>query len=175
MEIKGHYYLGKILKAIGVQGTMLIYLDVDNPEQYRNLDTVFVYVGGNLVPFLINELQLRPGKQAHVKFQDINHVDQTSVLIGTALYLPLAALPDLGENQFYFHEITGFLVVDERFGSLGKVEKVLEYPSQALLQVLHGKKEVLIPLVDEIIKKLDKENRIIHIKAPEGLIEMYLE
>jgi 16S rRNA processing protein RimM len=175
MEIKGHYYLGKILKSIGIDGTMLIYLDVDDPEQYKNLDAVFAFVGGNLVPFLIVNLQLRPGKQAQVKFQDIDNVEQTEVLVSAGLYLPLAALPVLDENQFYFHEIVGFRVVDLEFGEVGIVEKVLEYPKQALLQVLHGKKEVLIPIADEIITKTDKKNRLIHINAPEGLIEMYLE
>jgi 16S rRNA processing protein RimM len=175
MEIKGHYYLGKILKPVGNQGAMIIYLDVDDPGQYKNLDAVFVFVGGNLVPFFIEELNLRPGKQAQVIFQDVDSVDQTEVLIGTGLYLPLAALPKLDEHQFYFHEVPGYSIIDEEFGEIGIVEKVLEYPKQALLQVMHGDKEILIPIADEIITKVDKENRIMHIKAPEGLIEMYLE
>jgi 16S rRNA processing protein RimM len=175
MEIKGHYYLGRILKPLGNQGAMLIYLDVDDPGQYKNLDAVFVFVGGNLVPFFIQALQLRPGKQAQVIFHDIDSVDQTEVLIGTGLYLPVTALPKLGENQFYFHEVPGYVIIDEAFGEIGIVEKVLEYPKQALLQVMHGDKEILIPIADEIIIKVDKENRIMHIKAPEGLIEMYLE
>lgn len=154
---------------------MLIYLDVDDPGQYKNLDAVFVFVGGNLVPFFIEELQLRPGKQAQVIFQDVDSVDQTEVLIGTGLYLPIAALPKLGENQFYFHEVQGYVVIDEAFGDIGIVEKVLEYPKQALLQVMHGEKEILIPIANEIIIKVDKENRIMRIKAPDGLIEMYLE
>jgi len=81
MEIKGHYYLGRILKPVGNQGAMLIYLDVDDPGQYKNLDAVFIFVGGNLVPFFIEELQIRPGKQAQVIFQDIDSVDQTEVLL----------------------------------------------------------------------------------------------
>lgn len=175
MELNDHYYLGRILKPIGVKGNMLIFLDVDDPDQYKNLDAVFVFVGGNLVPFLIKEIQLRPGKQAQVVFQDITSMDQTDILIGAGLYLPLAALPKLGENQFYFHEITGYKVIDEEFGEIGVVEKVLEYPKQALLQIIFGKKEILIPIADEIIHKVDKENRIIHISTPNGLIELYLD
>ena len=105
MEIKGHYYLGKILKSVGLNGHVIILLDVDNPEQYAGLDAVFVYVGGSLVPILVDELQLRSGKQAQVKLHDIESVDQTDVLIGQMLYLPLTALPELDENQFYYHEI----------------------------------------------------------------------
>jgi len=175
LELKEHYYLGKILKPISFQGKLLIHLDVDDPGQYSSLDAVFVHVGGNLVPFFIEEIQLQPGKQAQVKFQDIDHVDQTEMLTGAGLYLPLAALPDLDENQFYYHEITGYLVVDHKFGEIGRVEKVLDYPMQALLQVKQGKKEILIPVADEIITAVDKQKQVIRITAPEGLIEMYLE
>lgn len=175
MEIKGHYYLGKILKPVGVQGDVIIFLDVDDPAQYSRLEAVFVYVGGNLVPFMIQNLQLRPGKQALVRFHDIDNVDQTDVLVGAGLYLPIAALPKLEEHQFYFHEIISFTVVDKNFGALGKVEKVLDYPMQALLQVMHHDKEVLIPVADEIITRVDKANSTIYISAPDGLIEMYLE
>jgi 16S rRNA processing protein RimM len=116
-----------------------------------------------------------PGKQAHVTFQDVDNLDQIEMLTGAALYLPVEALPELGENEFYYHEINGYMVVDHKYGELGTVEKVLDYPMQALLQLRRGEKEILIPVADEIITAVDKKNRSIHIKAPEGLIEMYLE
>jgi 16S rRNA processing protein RimM len=175
MEIEGHYYLGKILKPIGLNGHLLIFLDVDDASYYQHLDAVFVFIGGNLIPFLIEEIKLRPGKQAVVKFQDIDSIDQTDLLTAASVYLPIADLPGLGENQFYFHEIIGFTVIDKNFGELGEIEQVLDYPLQALLQLKHNNKEILIPVADEIILKVDKQNRIIHIDAPEGLIEMYLE
>ena len=175
MEIKGFYYLGKILKPLGIRGELLIYLDVDDPEKYQKLEAAYVFVGGNLVPFIVLEINLRSAKQAVIRFQDIDDVDQTEVLTGAGLYLPLSALPQLDENQFYYHEIEGFMLIDQEFGALGTVEKVLDFPMQALLQVMHNGKEVLIPIADEIILKVDKENRVIHIQAPEGLIAMYLE
>ena len=174
MEISGYYYLGKILKPIGIQGELLIYLDVDEPNKYRDLDAAYAYVAGNLVPFIVQEINLRSGKQAAVRFHDIDDIDQTIVLVGAGLYLPLSVLPELTEDQFYYHEIEGFTVIDEKFGVLGEVEKVLDYPMQALLQVMHIDKEILIPVADEIITKVDKDKRIIRIQAPEGLIEMYL-
>jgi 16S rRNA processing protein RimM len=175
MQSDKMYFLGKILKPVGLDGKMMISLDVDDPQQYAQLDAFFAMVGGNLVPFLITDLQLRPGKQAVVSLQDIDDPGQTDVLVGSEIFLPIEALPELNENQFYFHEIPGFLVIDSAFGEVGKVAQVLEYPKQALLQIFHNTKEVLIPVADEIITKVDKKNRIIYIAAPEGLIEMYLE
>ena len=154
---------------------MILFLDVDDPASYQNLEAAFIYIGGNLVPFMIDEIKIRTDKHAEVKFHDIDEPEQCEILTGTPVYLPLSALPALSENQFYFHEITGYQVVDKVHGEIGLVENVLDYPMQALLQVMKGPKEILIPVADEIILKVDRKNRLLHIHAPEGLIEMYLE
>jgi len=174
MEVKGHYFLGKIVKSIGLKGHVLVFLDVDEPTAYSSLDAVFAMVGGNLIPFVIEDFQQRPSNHAQVKFHDIDSPDQAEVLLGSALYLPLESLPQLNEKQFYYHEITGFSLIDEDFGIIGPVAKVLDYPMQALIQVNRDGKELLIPVADDIILKVDRAKRIIHIRAPEGLIEMYL-
>jgi len=46
---------------------------------------------------------------------------------------------------------------------------------QELLQLDHNGKEILLPISDELILEVDRENKILYISAPEGLIELYLE
>jgi 16S rRNA processing protein RimM len=40
--------------------------------------------------------------------------------------------------------------------------------------VSFNEKEILIPLVDEVILKVDRKKKELHIRAPEGLIDIYL-
>jgi 16S rRNA processing protein RimM len=65
-------------------------------------------------------------------------------------------------------------MVDEVMGEIGQIETVLEYPNQNVFQVFKDKKEILIPIRDEIIKKVDRKKKTITILAPEGLIDLYL-
>ena len=51
---------------------------------------------------------------------------------------------------------------------------MLEYPTQAVIQVMHDGKEILIPIHDDIIQKVNKKAKTLNINAPEGLIDMYL-
>ena len=67
------------------------------------------------------------------------------------------------------------MVVDEEKGDVGKINDILEYPTQSIMQIIVGEKEVLVPIHDDIIKNIDRENKKINIKAPSGLIDMYLE
>jgi 16S rRNA processing protein RimM len=90
------------------------------------------------------------------------------------MYLPITELPSLKGNRFYYHEIIGFQVSDQQHGDIGVVEDILELPHQALFQIRFGEKEILIPIVDEIIKKVDRRKKVLLIEAPPGLIEIYL-
>ena len=91
------------------------------------------------------------------------------------MYLPLSSLPELSGNKFYFHEVIGFTVMDLNFGEIGIVKQILEYPNQAVLQVLYKEKEVLIPASNDVIKSVDRKNKEIQVEAPDGLIDIYLQ
>lgn len=173
--MEGFFYLGKILKLFASKGALLAFLDVDNPEEYINLESVFVRMNAQLIPFFIEDIELRHNNQAVVTFLDIDTPEQAAILTGCEMYLPLEMLPRLTGNRFYYHEIKGWRAIDEAFGETGIIAEVLEYPHQAILRIMKGEKEILVPITDETIARVDRKNQTLHIRAPEGLIEMYLE
>ena len=175
MEIEGHFYLGKVVKLFANKGALLVYLDVDDPEDYINLESVFVRMNNQLIPFFIEDIELRHKNNAVVLFSDVDNPGQASMLLGCQLFLPLNMLPPLTGNKFYYHEIKGFTVTDSSYGPAGIIEEVLDYPHQAVMRILNQNKEILIPINDEIIVNVDRKNRNLDINAPEGLIEMYME
>jgi len=168
------YYLGKILKTYGNKGHVLVSLDVDNPEDYKYLESVYLDLHGERIPFFIESLELKHNKKAVFHFQDVETIEDADIYIGLELFLPLSQLPPLQDEQFYFHEIKGFKVIDEKHGPLGFVDDILELPRQSLLQVVQDKKELLIPIVDEVILHVDRKNKTLYVRTPEGLVEIYL-
>lgn len=97
------------------------------------------------------------GNKATVRFENINEADSLK-LIGKNLYLPLDLLPKLEGNKFYFHEIIGFKVIDNERGDIGEIESVIEYPAQPLFSINFKGKEILIPIIDSVIEKVDRES-----------------
>ena len=173
MEIKDCFYLGRVTKPWGTKGQMVLFLDVDSPEEYAGLDSAFVEVKGQLVPYFFQIDQLN-GNRAVVTFEDIT-AEQASALAGRDLYLPLDTLPKLEGNKFYFHEVVGFQVVDSVKGPIGTLESVIEYPAQPLFQVMKNGVEILIPVIDEVVDKVDREQKTLYLTAPKGLIDLYLD
>jgi len=174
MKKEDCFYLGIITKQIGYKGLLDIFLDVDNPDNYINLEKVFIDFGTDLVPFFIDKFQLK-NNHATVHFQDTDE-NLIPTLIKKEVYLPLELLPKLEGNKFYFHEIIDYNIIDKSKGNIGRIVSVLEYPAQPIFQVFTlENKEVLIPVADDIIVKVDRNNKTILIEAPEGLIELYME
>lgn len=174
MPEAGFFYLGRILKTHGNTGSVVVFLDVDDPSEYENLESVYLDLHGERVPFFIRSLELRQNGKAVVRFQDFDTADDAETLPGLKMYLPAADLPELKGRKFYYHEVTGFRVIDATHGDIGVVDSVLDLPHQALFRVMHGEREILIPVVDEVIRKVDRKKRQLMIEAPEGLIELYL-
>jgi len=168
------FYLGYVQRLHSSDGRLKIKLDVDDPSAYRRLDAFFIKIGLNYVPFLVEELHFQSKGLVIVTLQDVDEQEQAEVLVGKEIYLPLEALPELGNHQFYYHEIKGFIVVDKNFGPIGKVIDILEYPGQDLIQVFYNNNEVLIPINDDIIHKLDRKRQQLHVEMPDGLLDVYL-
>jgi 16S rRNA processing protein RimM len=168
------FYVGKIVSKFSFKGELLVKLDTDDPESMLGMESVFVEINKNLIPFFIVKSSLQKSNLLRVKFEDISSEQEAEVMLKRELYLPLAMLPKLEEGQFYFHEIIGFKVFDESFGEVGVLKNVNDSLPQAIFEIDHHGKEVLVPVNDDFIVKLDKTNRELHLQVPGGLIEMYL-
>jgi 16S rRNA processing protein RimM len=138
------------------------------------MESVFVEFNNNLVPFFIENSSLHKNDFLRVRFEDVNTEEEADRLLGSAVYLPLKMLPKLSGNKFYFHEVIGFTVEDKRLGMVGEIQSINDSSAQPLFEVLNGEVEILIPMIDHFLVKIDRENKKVIMDLPEGLIEMYL-
>jgi 16S rRNA processing protein RimM len=174
MIIDDCFKLGHIVKKHGLKGELSILLDVDFPEDYSELESVFVEVNKQLVPFFIEYLQLN-GNRGIIKFEDVDDLPSAEHLLKSDLYLPATDLPLLEEGKFYYHEVIGYNVLDKTLGEVGVICEIYEFPNQDLLGVMHQGKEVLIPINDDIILSVTHESKTMQVDLPTGLLDVYLE
>jgi len=168
------FYLGKIAKKFSFKGEVLAYLDTDEPELYENLESVFVEFNKHLVPFFIETSSLHKNDFLRIRFEDVKNEEDADAILGNAIYLPLKMLPKLTGNKFYFHEVIGFEIEDQRLGVFGKIQAVNDTTAQPLFEVLNGEIEMLIPMIDLFLVEIDRANKKVIMNLPEGLVEMYL-
>uniref|UniRef100_UPI0006E1FE9A ribosome maturation factor RimM n=1 Tax=Hymenobacter sp. AT01-02 TaxID=1571877 RepID=UPI0006E1FE9A len=148
-----------------------------NLDDYRKLPSVLLEMPsapGKLVPYGVEKLQPQTDNRVLLKLKGIDRVEDAEPLRNAKLWRALADLPTLEEDQFYFHDVIGYTVIDEQLGQLGTVETFYELPQQDVLAMSYKGQEVLIPVVDELILHADDAQQQLHVRLPEGLLDVYL-
>lgn len=173
MDKKDFFCFGKIIKPHGVKNKFQAILNTNKSEHFENIEIIFVEIDKTLIPYFINNIQIS-GKQAIIELLDVDFDTITNLLVGLSIFLPNELLPKLPENEFHSHEVEGFTVHDKEKGNIGIIEEVLDMEYQEIFKINFNDKEILIPVVEDIVKKIDRKNRRIDIEAPDGLIDIYL-
>lgn len=173
MTIDDCYQLGYIIKPHGLKGELQILLDVDSPAEYENLESVFVRQGQQLVPFFIEDLNVRADK-AIMALDEVQSFEKAQTLKGAELYLPLSVLPEPDQNEFYLHEIDGFKVINQNGLTIGEIRNAVESGPQLILVVEDNNGvEILLPYIQSLLIKLDRVNQEMHLQVADGLIDVY--
>lgn len=175
MEKSHCFELGYIERSHGVDGAFVAVFDVDQPMHYAQIESLFIEQGAQLVPYLVSRISSAKGNRFVLSVQGVTTEAGAYALKGHTLFLPESALPSLKSNQFYFHELVGCRVEDAALGLLGIITEIFSLPNQTLMAMNWQESEVLIPVHDDIVKQLDRDNKVVKTNLPEGLLEVYLQ
>lgn len=168
------FYVGTVVNKFSFKGELLVKLDTDEPELFTEMESVFIEIGKNLVPFFIENSQLHKSLLLRLKIEDIDDEPAADAMMKRDLYLPLSFLPQLEGNKFYFHEVINFKMIDSNHGEVGIITGINDMTTQALFEVDNNGNQILIPLNDHFIDKVDRKNKTITVTTPDGLIDLYL-
>ncbi|MCT4666118.1 MAG: ribosome maturation factor RimM [Flavobacteriales bacterium] len=169
------FSLGKVLRKHGYKGDFIVRFDADDIHRYEGIDVALFDFKGELVPLPLTKCQFLKNDTFLMHIEGFDHEEDLYKVLRSEIFLPLDLLPDLADEEFYYHEIENYEVQDENLGNIGKVAFVRQDTAQDILYVKKDEKEILIPLVDGIYQKVDKKNKIIFVNTPSGLVDLYLE
>jgi 16S rRNA processing protein RimM len=171
MRSEPYYKIGLIMKAHGLKGEVTVSIDKDCPNDFAELQTIFLQEGSQFVPYFIESISIK-GDKAFVKFEDIDNPEAATHISKHAIFLPLKDRPKLVRGEFYDDEIIGFHVTDDIAGSLGKVTEVVHSGPNKLLAIDNQGKEILIPLNGPFITRIVKTRKEISVTLPEGFLDI---
>ena len=173
MQKEDCYFLGRIIRKHGLSGNLILKLDTDQPEIYKKLESIFVEINGLLVPFFIEKIIWSKQDSLNILFKNSSEalVEQ---LIGKNVFLPLSTLPKLSGNQFYYHEVIGFEVLEKDGKTCGNIVSVNDQTAQHYFILDLAQKEIIIPIVKEWILEVNRDEKFIKMELPEGLMDVFL-
>ncbi len=172
MDKKDCFYLGTVVGKYSFKGELLIKTDSHNPEQYVTLKSIFIDLTTGMVPYIVQKCQLHKSDLLRIHFKNVSSETDANNLIKKDLYLPLSMLPPLEGKKFYFHEVIGFSVIENK-KDVGVIEKVQDQGLQALFEIrkIDGS-NALVPIHNDFIVEVDRSNKCIEVQLPEGLLDL---
>jgi 16S rRNA processing protein RimM len=165
--------VGRIARAHGNRGQVIVNLDTDFPEARFAVGQVLqVSVGERLEPRRIESVRFHQGRPV-IALEGVESMDDAEALAGAELKIPAADLAPLPEGTFYHHDLVGCEVRDRGARVIGRVTGVEGTMEQSRLVVAGpAGKDVLIPMVAGICVDVDPAARVIVIDPPEGLLDL---
>lgn len=168
------YRVGKIVNTQGIKGELRIISSTDFPEErYKKGATLYIEHPSLKEKLPVTVQSHRLHKNFHLlKFEGYSNINDVEKFKGGELYIPEEDLQELDEGEYYYHEIIGCDVFTEEGELIGKVKEILSPGANDVWVVKRkGKKDVLIPYIESVVKDVNPKEKKITIHVIEGLIE----
>lgn len=163
--------IGVLIKPFGIKGEMRVYSMTDFPqERFKKGKTVYLKTEKGHEPFKVASFRIHKDEPlvSFEGYQDINLIEKYAK---AEIEIRKEDLHRLKEGEYYFFELKGLEVIDQKANCIGTVLQVEEGAANNNLRVITtDKKEVLIPYVPAFIKKVDLEAKRIIVNVIEGLL-----
>jgi 16S rRNA processing protein RimM len=163
--------IGKIVKARGIRGDVVVRPMTDRPARFKKLNRVFV--GSTDATACEADVLQVAVEQRGIRLRLANATDRNSAedLIGSLVFVEEGEAIRLPRGTFFVHDVIGLNVLDDSGNAVGIVKDVIKYPANEIYVVDRNGKELLLPAVKEFIKKIDLQAKTMRVKLIEGMIE----
>lgn len=165
--------IGKLVATFGVQGELVLLHQLGERTSLEGLEAVFIEEKkGEFLPYFLEGTRIKNDAEIFIKLEDVNSKESAHRLVQKQLWLT--------ENDFHKYAgkaapiaLLGFHIVQDG-NDLGEITEVIEQPHQLLCRIDINGKEVLIPIHEASLLKVDKKKKQVLVDLPDGLLDIYL-
>jgi len=168
-----HAMIGEITKPHGILGEVKIYPYSEQPENLKNYREIVLQkpAAGGTETYKVVKCRIQ-GRLALLQLEGVTSREAAENLQGSVVWLKKRDLPDLGSDEYYWHQLKDLLVVTESGQELGRASKLLSSMAHDIMVVTGGGHEYMIPVKRDIVKRIDEQGGKIIIFPPPGLLEI---
>lgn len=161
--------IGRLVKVHGLKGRLKAVSFLESEQILDELDEVLIRPEkGPEKKYKVTGVQPQQ-KTFFIELEGINDPDSAGRLVGSGIFIPTEMLGELPEDEYYWHEIIGLKAVTESGDYLGAVSSIFPAGSTDVYVVSGGEREILLPAIEDVIRKIDLEKGEIVVRIPKGL------
>lgn len=161
--------IGKLRRPHGLHGELVMEIHTDFPERIEPGARVFL--GEQYIPVIIRSRRYH-NEGMLVGFEGVDTPEAAGRYRNLFVFTSNQILPDLEENEYYYHQLIGLRVQNENGDFLGVLTAILETGANDVYLVTgdHGE-EILLPAIAKVILNVDLTKNTIRVHMLPGLIK----
>lgn len=166
------FLLGKTLKSHGTSGQLRLLVE-DKLKTYFVADEyIFLEIDGSKVPFKIKDVS----EEAHfvISLEEVKSKEYSDRLTNKEIWIPVEKVKSRHQNapRHLKDEWADYFILDQATLQTHPVLRTEEFPQQLMAIIECKGKEIYVPLHEQLISKIDRKEKIIYMKIPEGLLDL---
>ncbi|HPL98588.1 MAG TPA: ribosome maturation factor RimM [Bacillota bacterium] len=161
--------IGQIINTHGLRGAVKVYPLTDDISRFEKLKEVYVEENDGIVKYKVESVKFL-SSTVSVKLKGVDSEEAANKLRGSYIKVDRKSAVKLPKDTYFICDLIDLEVYDEKGLLLGTVKDVLQTGSNDVYVIQSSGKDILIPALKDIVKKIDLENKKILVEMPEGLI-----
>jgi 16S rRNA processing protein RimM len=173
MNEENYISIGKFAGTHGLKGELVLKHGLGKKTSLKNLQILFVKdKNGSRLPWFVESTRIKNDSEVYIKTEGVNTVEEAASFIQKEVWITETDFNIYADKSSPI-SLLGYAIIEDQ-KELGNIEEVIQQPHQILCRLHIQNKEVLIPLHEESLKKIDRKNKKVWVKLPEGLLDIYL-
>lgn len=163
--------IGRVVKPHGVKGKLKIDYFGEEFDRFIFYKEIFIEdTTGQLRPYEIIKATPKPPKIIlHLK--GIERIEDVIPLIGREILVRRKDFPPLDNGEYYWVDLIGMKVETDEGKTIGKIKNIFHTGANDVIIIKGRRKEIFLPAIEDVIKKVDLEKKVIKVSRMEGLWE----
>lgn len=168
-----YFKIGKIVAVHGLLGEVLLKHELGKKTSLKGLQAVFVEEKkASFLPWFIESTKIKSDTEIYIKLEGVNTRESAKKISNKEIWLPETDFKKFAAASAPLN-LLGYHIINNKEW-LGEILEVIEQPHQLLCRLEIQSKEVLIPVHEKSLKKIDHKKKEVHVTLPDGLLEIYL-
>jgi 16S rRNA processing protein RimM len=168
-----YFKIGKFVATHGLKGELVLKHELGKKTSLKGLQTIFIEERKNsFLPWFIEGTKIKNEQETFLKLDGVTTREAALKLVQKEVWFTEADLKKFAAKSSPVN-LLGYTVIDEK-KLLGEIVEVIEQAHQMLCRIEVNEKEVLIPLNEDTLQKIDHKKKEVSVKLPDGLLDIYL-
>ena len=164
-------HIGKITGIHGLKGEVTFSHHLKRGTKFTHWDCLLVELNpGSFIPFFIEYINSVSPEECICKLEEINTRDVAKLVLNKLIYSSVNYSVDSIRTES-IQQYVGFKVYDGN-QDIGEIIDAVESKMNSMFVIDHQGKEVMIPSQQELIERIDRKAKIIHMNIPDGLLDL---